>query len=53
MKSFSPERKLDFPLNVIFRFYLCQPLAGPVPAVPREDTVAYGRYLTKIARCEF
>jgi hypothetical protein len=50
--SFRPERKIDFPLDVIFRFYP-QPLSGPVPSVPRSDTVAWGRYLTKIARCEF
>lgn len=27
--------------------------AGPVPAIPRNDTVAYGEYLAKVARCEF
>lgn len=52
VKSFRPERELDFPLNIIFRFYP-QPLSGPVPEIPRDDTVAYGRYLTKVARCEF
>ena len=52
VESFRPERRLDFPLNIIFRFYP-QPLAGPIPSIPRSDTVAYGRYLTKIARCEF
>lgn len=52
VKSFRPDRQLDFPLNVIFRFYP-KPLDGPVPAVSPEDTVAYGRYLTKVARCEF
>jgi hypothetical protein len=52
VKSFRPDRKLDFPLNVIFRFYP-KPLDGPVTAPARSDTVAYGRYLSKIARCEF
>jgi hypothetical protein len=52
VKSFRPERRLDFPLNVVFRLYP-QPLSGPVPAIPRTDTVAYGKYLSKIARCEF
>jgi hypothetical protein len=52
VKSFRPDRELDFPLNIVFRFYP-QPLAGPVPSIPRSDTVAYGRYLTKVARCEF
>jgi mono/diheme cytochrome c family protein len=50
--SFRPERELDFPLGIVFSFFP-RPLDGPVPAVPRSDTVAYGRYLTKIARCEF
>ena len=52
VKSFRPDRVLDFPLNVIFRFYP-KPLDGPVPTPPQSDPVAYGRYLTKIARCEF
>jgi hypothetical protein len=52
VKSFRPDRKLDLPLNVVFRFYP-RPLDGPVPSIPRSDTVAHGRYLTKIARCEF
>ena len=52
VSSFRPERKLDFPLNIVFRFYP-KPLDGPVPAVDRSDTVAYGQYLAKIARCEF
>jgi hypothetical protein len=52
VKSFRPDRQLDFPLNVIFRFYP-RPLSGPVATPPRSDSVAYGRYLTKIARCEF
>lgn len=50
--SFRPDRKLDFPLNIVFRFYP-RPLDGPVQAPPRSDTVAYGRYLSRIARCEF
>jgi len=52
VESFRPDRVLDFPLNVIFRFYP-KPLEGPVATPPRSDTVAYGRYLAKIARCEF
>lgn len=52
VKSFRPERRLDFPLNVLNRLYP-RPLDGPVPAVDRSDTVAWGQYLTKIARCEF
>lgn len=52
VSSFRPDRQLNFPLNIIFRFYP-EPLSGPVPAIPRSDTVAYGRYLGKVARCEF
>lgn len=50
--SFRPERKLDFPLNIVFRFYP-RPLNGPIPPMDRTDTVAYGKYLSKVARCEF
>jgi hypothetical protein len=52
VESFRPDRTLDFPLNIVFRFYP-RPLDGPVTAPPRSDTVAYGKYLSKIARCEF
>ncbi|MBL8201655.1 MAG: hypothetical protein JNK40_11825 [Chromatiales bacterium] len=52
VKSFRPDRQLDFPLNIIFRLYP-KPLDGPVASIPRGDTVAYGQYLTRIARCEF
>jgi hypothetical protein len=52
VKSFRPERELDFPLNIVFRFYP-RPLEGPVASIPQSDTVAYGKYLTKVARCEF
>jgi mono/diheme cytochrome c family protein len=52
VKSFRPDRQLDFPLNIVFRFYP-EPLDGPVAGPDRSDTVAYGRYLAKIARCEF
>lgn len=52
VNSFRPERDLNFPLNIVFRFYP-RPLDGPVTGPSPGDTVAYGRYLTKIARCEF
>ena len=52
VKSFRPERTLDFPLNVLTRLYP-EPLDGPIPAMDKSDTVTYGRYLSKIARCEF
>ena len=52
VKSFRPERTLDFPLNVLTRLYP-EPLDGPIPPMDTTDTAVYGRYLTKIARCEF
>ena len=52
VKSPRPDKVLDFPLNIVFRFFP-QPLSGPVVAPPRSDTVRYGEYLTKVARCEF
>ncbi|MCC5793669.1 MAG: hypothetical protein JJT85_02905 [Chromatiales bacterium] len=48
----TPATELDFPLNLLNRLYP-RPLDGPVPAVDRNDAVAYGEYLSKIARCEF
>ncbi|MDJ0927742.1 MAG: cytochrome C [Gammaproteobacteria bacterium] len=52
VRSFRPDRQLDFPLNIIYRFYP-RTVDMPVRAPPRSDTVAYGRYLGEIARCEF
>ena len=49
---YRPGQILDFPLNILNRIYP-RPLSGPVPAVDRNDTVAWGEYLSKIARCEF
>jgi mono/diheme cytochrome c family protein len=45
-----PAKHLDFPVNFIVKF-LPKPLSGPVQAPDRKDTVAYGRYLTKIGGC--
>ena len=52
VESFRPDRRLNFPLNIIFRFYP-EPLDGPVATPSSTDTVAYGEYLGKISRCEF
>lgn len=52
VKSPRPDKLLDFPLNIIVRLYP-RPLDGPVAMPARTDTVRYGEYLSKIARCEF
>jgi mono/diheme cytochrome c family protein len=41
---------LNFPLNFIVKF-IPKPLDGPVRAPDRTSSVAYGRYLTRIAGC--
>ena len=45
-----PDKKLDFPVNFIVKF-IPKPLDGPVQAPDRKDTVAYGRYLTRVGGC--
>jgi mono/diheme cytochrome c family protein len=47
-----PERQIDFPLNLMVRTFP-EPVDGPVIAPDPSDTVAYGGYLARIARCEF
>lgn len=41
---------LKFPLNYIVKF-IPKPLDGPVSAPDRSNSVAYGRYLTKLSGC--
>jgi mono/diheme cytochrome c family protein len=48
-----PERRIEFPLNLMVRLWP-QPLDAPVVAPDRRrDRLAYGEYLARIARCEF
>lgn len=42
-----PARKIIFPVSLLMKM-APQPLAGPVEAPARTDTVAYGRYLATI-----
>jgi mono/diheme cytochrome c family protein len=50
IKNDVPEHKLDAPLNVIVRTIPKE--AGPYPKpVDHKDTVAYGKYLVKMASC--
>jgi mono/diheme cytochrome c family protein len=43
-------RRLDFPVNLLFKF-APKPVTGPVNAPDAKDTVAYGKYLATIAGC--
>ena len=45
-----PVKDLDPPLNIVEKF-VPQPLEGPVIAPDRNDSVAWGQYLTTIAGC--
>lgn len=45
-----PPKSIDFPVNLLVKF-APKPLDGPVSAPDRKDTIAYGRYLTKIGGC--
>lgn len=45
-------KKIDFPVG-FFTAMVPQPLKGPVVAPPREKSVQYGEYLSKVAGCYF
>ncbi|HEY0139360.1 MAG TPA: cytochrome c [Thermoanaerobaculia bacterium] len=44
------QKKLDFPLNFIEKF-VPQPLAAPVAHPDPKNSIAYGKYLTRIGGC--
>jgi len=46
-----PKSQLDFPLNLIMRAFPKPYRPEPRPAI--SDTVAYGKYLSKISGCDF
>ncbi len=50
VKNAIPERRLDFPVNIIVKT-MPRPLEEPVPAPDKANTIAYGRYMTVIAGC--
>jgi mono/diheme cytochrome c family protein len=50
VKNTVPAKKIDFPVNLFVKF-APQPVAAPVIAPDRRDTVAYGKYLTTIGGC--
>ena len=47
-----PETQVNFPVNWFIRL-LPRPLEGPVAHPDAADPIAYGRYLTTVARCAF
>jgi len=47
-----PETAVNFPVNWLIRL-LPDPLDGPVAHPDEANPVAYGRYLTTVARCAF
>ncbi|MEZ5563398.1 MAG: cytochrome C [Gammaproteobacteria bacterium] len=52
VKSVRPERQIDFPMNMLVQLWP-EPFDSPAKAPDRSDSVAYGRYLSTVARCEF
>lgn len=52
VKSVRPERELDFPMSTLVQLWP-EPLDGPVPMPAKTDRLAYGEYLSTVARCEF
>ncbi|MCB1596926.1 MAG: cytochrome C [Gammaproteobacteria bacterium] len=52
VKSVRPERQIDFPMNMLVQLWP-EPFDSPAHAPDRSDSVAYGRYLATVARCEF
>jgi mono/diheme cytochrome c family protein len=47
-----PETDVNFPVNLAIRL-LPEPLDGPVGHPDQSNPVAYGQYLTTVARCAF
>ena len=47
-----PATQINFPVNLLIRS-TPQPVTAPVQQPPDSDSIAYGKYLSTIARCEF
>jgi len=52
VSSVRPERQIDFPLSMLVKV-LPKPLDNPVLKPDPADSVAYGKYLATVGRCEF
>jgi mono/diheme cytochrome c family protein len=52
VQSVKPEREIAFPLNMLVQLWP-EPFASPARAPDNSDSVARGKYLATVARCEF
>ncbi len=52
VESVRPRKEVDFPLDYVFSQWP-EPLEGPVPAPDPANRIAYGQYLSVVARCKF
>ena len=52
VRSAKPERRIDFPMSMLVQLWP-EPVDGPIKRPDLTDRVAYGEYLSRIARCEF
>jgi mono/diheme cytochrome c family protein len=50
IRNETPERTIDFPVNLLIKF-APKPIESPVQALDPSNTVAYGRYLSRISGC--
>jgi len=50
--SIRPEKEIEFPMSSLVQLWP-EPVTEEVVAPPSSDPVAYGEYLSRIARCEF
>jgi mono/diheme cytochrome c family protein len=52
VSSVKPERQIDFPLSMLVQLWP-EPFDSPARAPDNSDSVARGKYLSTVARCEF
>lgn len=52
VESIRPKKEVDFPLGYIFRLWP-EPVRETVKAPDRANRIAYGEYLSVVARCKF
>lgn len=51
VKNAVPDTQINFPVSFFVKM-APKPLAGPVAEPPRQDRLAYGRYLARVAGCQ-
>ena len=52
VKSIRPEKEIEFPMSSMVQLWP-EPVTEAIVAPPPSDTVAYGEYVSRVARCEF